>query len=179
MFNCFVVVVVVVLFFLGGGGGGGTLCSQGWENGCLIRVLNTFYVCVDMFEKDVALIFYMTCLSIHLGAAYADKNVMQKMIEDEVRKQMQEMKIAERRRGAESTPSVKTEPGDDKRVASVTRDLRLGPIEDINPLFSTPGFYVIPWYHRQTSYVYVSKNEVYKGNLPGNYNSEHSRKISL
>ncbi|XP_790413.4 uncharacterized protein LOC585496 isoform X1 [Strongylocentrotus purpuratus] len=67
------------------------------------------------------------------GVVYADKlweNVVQGMKVNEVRKKMQEMKIAEQRRAAESMPSVKTEPGDDERVASVTRDLRLGPIED-------------------------------------------------
>eukprot|EP00057_Strongylocentrotus_purpuratus_P026077 XP_011680551.1 PREDICTED: uncharacterized protein LOC100891308 [Strongylocentrotus purpuratus] len=67
------------------------------------------------------------------GVAYADKlweNVVQKMLEDEVMKKMQEINIAQQRRAAESMSSVKTEPGGDKREASVTRDLRLGPIED-------------------------------------------------
>nr|XP_054751195.1 uncharacterized protein LOC129256981 [Lytechinus pictus] len=67
------------------------------------------------------------------GPAYADElweKVLQKMREGEVRKKMQEMKISEQRRVEERAPSDKTQPGDDEREASVTRNLALGPIKD-------------------------------------------------
>lgn len=111
----------------------------------------------------------MTSLLIHLpvGAAYADKlweEVVQNMREDEVVKKMQEMNIAQQRRAAESTPSVKTEPRDDKREAMDTSNFHLDTLIKENTTGS-PGtllyfprlacFMMFPGMHRPTSFMYM------------------------